>query len=47
MEKLNAFEKQTLNSLLEERTTNGMSRFYLVINQSQTPSYPKDPLCKK
>lgn len=47
MEKLNVFEKQTLKSLLSERTSNGMSRFYLVIDRQQASFFTQNHLLKK
>jgi len=47
MEKLNVFEKQTLKSLLNERTSNCMSRFYLVIDQKQASFFTQIHLPKK
>ncbi len=35
IKKLNMFEMQTLRSLIAQSTSNGMSRFYMVFDQSQ------------
>lgn len=32
IEQLNVFEKQTLKTLIDNSTSNGMSRFFLVFN---------------
>ena len=47
MEKLNTFERQILRSLIAQASSNGMSRFYMVFDQSQKAMQTIDHSSKK